>query len=43
VVEMDRIFQVQDPDGTPAAFLDGQPLDPSVLYDQGGLGTLLRA
>jgi hypothetical protein len=43
VVEMDRIFQVQDPDGTPAAFLDGQPLDPSVLYDQDGLGTLLRA
>jgi hypothetical protein len=40
---MDRIFQVQDPDGTPAAFLDGKPVDPSVLYDEHALGAVMRS
>jgi hypothetical protein len=43
VIEMDRIFQVQDPDGTPAAFLDGKPVDPSVLYDEHALGAVMRS
>ena len=41
-VEIDRAFQEQDPDGTPAAFLDGRAVDPRVLYDPHALGALLR-
>lgn len=43
VVEVDRAFQDQDPQGTPAALLDGRPVDPSVLYDPEALGALLRS
>jgi hypothetical protein len=32
-VRMDQIFQVEDPDGTPAAQLDGQPIDSRILFD----------
>ncbi|WP_100501614.1 DsbA family protein [Geodermatophilus chilensis] len=42
VVEVDRRFQQQDPHGTPAALLDGEPVDSSVLYDGQALGDLLR-
>ena len=42
VVAVDRAFQEQDPDGTPAALLDGQPVDSAALYDAEALGDLLR-
>ena len=42
VVEVDRAFQEQDPHGTPAALLDGEPVDSSALYDDRALGDLLR-
>lgn len=38
---VEKSFAVQDPDGTPAAWLDGQPVDPGVLSDPGALGDLL--
>jgi hypothetical protein len=41
VVEMDRVFQDQDPQGTPAALLDGQPVELQVLYDPVALQALL--
>jgi hypothetical protein len=43
VVEMDRVFQDQDPQGTPAALLDGQPVELQVLYDPAALQELLRS
>jgi protein-disulfide isomerase len=42
VREIDGVFQEQDPHGTPAAELDGQPVDPDVLYDGDALGALIR-
>jgi len=42
VVAVDRVFQEQDPQGTPAALLDGEPVDSSALYDDRALGDLLR-
>jgi hypothetical protein len=42
VVAVDREFQEQDPHGTPAALLDGAPVDSSALYDGQALGDLLR-
>jgi predicted DsbA family dithiol-disulfide isomerase len=42
VIEVDQRFQDQDPQGTPAALLDGQPVDSGVLYDADALGELLR-
>ena len=42
VVRMDQAFQGQDPDGTPAALLDGDAVDSAVLYDPDALGALLR-
>jgi Thioredoxin len=42
VVHIDQAFQDQDPQGTPAAWLDGEPVDPAALYDAEALGTLLR-
>lgn len=41
--EIDEAFQEQDPQGTPAALIDGQPVDPGVLYDGQALGALLRS
>ncbi len=32
----------QDPEGMPAALLDGEPVDPAALYDGRALGALLR-
>src|SRR5271154_3530051 len=43
VVEMDRVFQVLDPEGTPGALLDGEPVDQGLLYHPSSLRGLLRA
>ena len=42
VTEVDRAFGEQDPEGTPAALLDGRPVEQAVLYDPDALGALLR-
>jgi hypothetical protein len=42
VIETERAFADQDPQGTPAALLDGQPVGPEVLYDPAQLGALIR-
>jgi protein-disulfide isomerase len=42
VLEADRAFQDLDPQGTPAAVLDGEHVDSSVLYDGHALGALVR-
>jgi hypothetical protein len=41
-LQMDEAFQEQDPQGTPAALLDGELVDPTVLYDPEALGALIR-
>ena len=38
----DKVFKHQDRHGTPAAFLDGQPVTAAVLYDPQALGELVR-
>ena len=43
VEQIDQTFQQDDPDGTPAALLDGQSVERNVLYDPDRLGGLLRA
>jgi Thioredoxin len=43
VLASEAIFQEQDPQGTPAAWLDGELVDPRVLNDPEALGVLLRA
>jgi hypothetical protein len=42
VMDADRLFEVQDPEGTPSALLDGRPVASEVLYDPEALGALLR-
>lgn len=42
VRETDDLLQGEDPDGTPQATLDGEPVDPQVLYDPEALGALIR-
>jgi protein-disulfide isomerase len=42
VEHIDEAFQRQDPQGTPAAVLDGEPVDPALLFDQAALGALIR-
>jgi len=42
VREIDAVFDGQDPEGTPYAVLDGQPVDREVLYDAEALGALIR-
>jgi hypothetical protein len=42
VLGIDRSFADQDPEGTPAAWLDRHPVDPNVLYDPESLGALIR-
>lgn len=41
-VEVDQSFQKQDPQGTPAALLDGHEVDPQSLFDPEALAALLR-
>jgi hypothetical protein len=43
VAEVERSFQEEDPQGTPAALLDGEPIDRETLYDPEALGALVRA
>ena len=43
VLMVEDLYQRQDPWGTPAAFLDGQPVNAEVLYDPEALGALIRA
>jgi hypothetical protein len=42
VIAADRAFQEQDPHGTPAALLDGEPIDSAALYEPAALGSLVR-
>jgi hypothetical protein len=42
VLKGEETFQVQDPQGTPAAWLDGLLVDPRLLSDPAALGDLLR-
>lgn len=43
VLKVEEIFQEQDPHGTPAAWFDGQPVDPLVLNDPRALAALLQS
>ena len=40
---VETTFEGQDPNGTPAAWLDGQPVDPGVLGDPRALGVLVAS
>jgi protein-disulfide isomerase len=42
-VQIDEAFQEQNPQGTPAALLDGQPVDSAILFDREALGALIRS
>jgi protein-disulfide isomerase len=42
VVAIDQSFQKQDPQGTPAALLDGQQVNPQSLFDPEALEALLH-
>ena len=42
VLETEQAFQDQDPQGTPAGFLDGRPVESQLLYDPAALGELIR-
>lgn len=41
VLDVEEAFQAQDPQGTPAAWLNGQPVDPQALADRAALRDLL--
>ena len=43
VLQREHAFETQDPQGTPAAWLDGDQLDSRVLFDTGLLERRLRA
>ena len=43
VLARESAFQQEDPQGTPAAWLDGRQLDPRVLTDTEALANLLRS
>ena len=40
---IDKVFDAEDPEGTPFALLDGRPVDSGSLYDPDALGALIRA
>jgi hypothetical protein len=42
VIETDRTFQSQNPQGTPMGLLDGQTIDPDLLFEPNALGELIR-
>ncbi len=42
VIETDRLFQEQDPQGTPAALLGDESVDSRLLFDPDALAALLR-
>jgi hypothetical protein len=41
-LEVEERFKSEDPQGTPAAWLNGRPVDPRTLNDPGSLEELLR-
>jgi len=41
VLRLEETFRKEDPQGTPAAWLDDRPVDGRVLYDPGALAVLL--
>src|ERR1700722_8050874 len=43
VLSAEEMFQREDPQGTPAAWLDGEPVDGRVLTDTRALGALLNS
>jgi protein-disulfide isomerase len=43
VLQREAAYQKQDPQGTPAAWLDGSQLGPNVLFDEHALESRLRA
>jgi protein-disulfide isomerase len=43
VLSREEAYQAQDPQGTPAAWLNGHPLGPNVLFDVGAFERALRA
>jgi hypothetical protein len=43
VLSREVAYQTQDPQGTPAAWLDGHPIDSSVLFDHREFTRVLRA
>lgn len=42
VLGREEAYQAQDPQGTPAAWLNGRPLSPNVLFDPGAFERVLR-
>jgi protein-disulfide isomerase len=42
VLQQETLYQTQDPQGTPAAWLNGDPLDSSILFDKAALESRLR-
>ena len=42
VVRQEAIYRSQDPQGTPAAWINGQPIDSDVLFDTASLEQRLR-
>ncbi len=43
VLRREAVYQAEDPQGTPAAWLDGNPVDSNVLFDGPAFERLLRA
>jgi hypothetical protein len=42
VLGREAVYQAEDPQGTPAAWLDGSPMDASVLFDPSSFASRLR-
>jgi protein-disulfide isomerase len=42
VLRREAVYQAEDPQGTPAAWLNGKPLDPRVLFDRAEFESRLR-
>jgi protein-disulfide isomerase len=43
VVRQEALYQTEDPQGTPAAWLNGSPIDSGVLFDRSAFENQLRA
>lgn len=43
VLRQETLYQAEDPQGTPAAWLNGSPMDPNVLFDPLAFETRLRS
>jgi protein-disulfide isomerase len=43
VLRREAVYRAQDPQGTPAAWLDGTPVDPRVLFDRSAFENRLTA